>query len=84
MENKVNETNVVENAQKMLNESSELNAKDVVITLSLGALAVAAGVAASKAIKKTGFSFKKIFAKKTTVEQIVDEVSESTTETAQA
>lgn len=82
--NEINEMNeVVENtAEEALNASQNLNAKDVAITIGLGTLVVGAVVLVVKAIKSK--KFKNPFAKKSKLEEVVDEVTDSIEEVVQA
>lgn len=83
MSEKINE--VVENtAEETMNEMQNLNAKDVAITLGLGTVVVGAVVLVIKAIKGKKFQFKNPFAKKSKLEEVVDDVKDTIEEVVQA
>ena len=81
--NEINE--VVENtAEETMNDLQKLNAKDIAITAGLGAVVVGAVVLVVKFVKGKKIHFKNPFAKKSAIENVVDEVTETIEDVVQA
>lgn len=85
MSENINEMNeVIENtAEETLNGMQNLNAKDVAITLGLGTVVVGTIVLVIKAIKDKKFQFKNPFAKKSKLEEVVDNATDVIEEVVQ-
>lgn len=65
---------VVEATDEMKKEVSKINLKDVLVTLGAGGIVVFAGIGIYNVITGKEFKFKNPFAKKSKVEEIVDEI----------